>query len=320
MNTDVLNTNLIEVMKEKIPDGVNLANTLVDILYIGKEAVYRRLRGEVPFTLNEASIISKKLGVSLDQIVGISYTNNAMFDLNLLHYSDPIKTYYKILDHYLELFESLRDDPTSELSTASNMIPQTYYLKYDSLSKFRLFKWMYQNEKVNCVKYFSELNLSEELKHAQKAFVEASTYIQTTNYIWDSMMFNYLVNDIKYFASIHLITEEEVTKLQEELLRLLDDLETIASRGKFDSGKDIHIYISNINFEATYSFVETSSLQLSLIRIFSINSITSRDKEMCKNLKEWIQSLRKFSTMISESGEMQRIQFFKKQRELVEKM
>lgn len=123
------------------------------------------------------------------------------------------------------------------------MIPQTYYLKYDSLSKFRLFKWMYQNEKVNCVKYFSELNLSEELKHAQKAFVEASTYIQTTNYIWDSMMFNYLVNDIKYFASIHLITEEEVTKLQEELLRLLDDLETIASRGKFDSGKDIHIYI-----------------------------------------------------------------------------
>lgn len=145
MNTDVLNTNLIEVMKEKIPDGVNLANTLMDILYIGKEAVYRRLRGEVPFTLNEASIISKKLGVSLDQIVGISYTNNAMFDLNLLHYSDPIKTYYKILDHYLELFESLRDDPTSELSTASNMIPQTYYLKYDSLSKFRLFKWMYQH-------------------------------------------------------------------------------------------------------------------------------------------------------------------------------
>lgn len=58
-------------------------------------------------------------------------------------------------------------------------------------------------------------------------------------------MFNYLVNDIKYFASIHLITEEEVTKLQEELLRLLDDLETIASRGKFDSGKDIHIYIQH---------------------------------------------------------------------------
>lgn len=320
MNTDVLNTNLIEVMKEKIPDGINLANTLMDILYIGKEAVYRRLRGEVPFTLNEASIISKKMGVSLDQIVGISYTNNAMFDLNLLQSSDPIKTYCTILCHYLDLFEGLRNDPTSELSTASNMIPQTFYLKYDCLSKFRLFKWMYQNEKVNCVKYFSDLVLSDELKQAQKNFVEATQYIQTTNYIWDSMMFFHLVNDIKYFASVHLITDEEVIKLQDELLRLLDDLEGIATKGKFETGKDVHIYISNINFEATYSFVENSNMQLSLIRIFSINSITSRDKEMCKNMKEWVQSLRKFSTMISESGEMQRIQFFKKQREIVENM
>lgn len=320
MNTDVLNTNLIEVMKNKIPDGVNLANTLMDILYIGKEAVYRRLRGEVPFTLNEASIISKKMGVSLDQIVGISYTNNAMFDLNLLHYSEPIKTYYTIISHYLELFESLRYDLTSELSTASNMIPQTFYLKYDNLSKFRLFKWMYQNEKVNCVKYFSELNLSDELKQAQKDFVNATQYIQTTNYIWDSMMFVNLVNDIKYFASIHLITDEEVIKLQEELLMLLDDLENIAAKGKFNTGKNVRIYISNINFEATYSYVETSNMQLSLIRVFSINSITPRDKDMCKSMKEWVQSLRKFSTMISESGEMQRIQFFKQQREIVEKM
>ena len=320
MNTDVLNTNLIEVMKDKIPDGVNLANALMDILYIGKEAVYRRLRGEVPFTFNEASIISKKLGVSLDQIVGISNTNNVIFDLNLLDHSDPIKTYYTILDHYVELFETLYDNPTSELSTASNMIPQTFYLKYENLSKFRLFKWMYQNGKVNFVKSFSALNISDELKQAQKDFVQATQYIQTTNYIWDSMMFYYLVNDIKYFASIHLLTDEEVTRMQEDLLQLLDDLEAIASKGKFDTGKDIHIYISNINFEATYSYVETSSLQLSMIRIFSINSITSRDKDMCKNMKEWIQSLKKFSTMISESGEMQRIQFFKKQREIVEKM
>ncbi len=42
-----LNTGLIEAAKEKVPAGANLANTLMDILYIGKEAIYRRLRGEV---------------------------------------------------------------------------------------------------------------------------------------------------------------------------------------------------------------------------------------------------------------------------------
>ena len=41
MITDQLNTGLISAMKEKLPQGTNLANLLMDILYIGKEAVYR---------------------------------------------------------------------------------------------------------------------------------------------------------------------------------------------------------------------------------------------------------------------------------------
>ena len=61
-----LNTSLIEAVKEKLPLKENLANLLIDTLYIGKEAIYRRLRGEVPFTLEEAALISRKLGVSLD--------------------------------------------------------------------------------------------------------------------------------------------------------------------------------------------------------------------------------------------------------------
>ena len=48
MITNELNTGLIEAIKEKIPANSNLANVLIDILFIGREAVYQRLRGEVP--------------------------------------------------------------------------------------------------------------------------------------------------------------------------------------------------------------------------------------------------------------------------------
>ena len=51
MTTYNYNSELIKAMNEKLPNGTNLANTLIDMLYLGKEAVYRRLRGEVPFTL-----------------------------------------------------------------------------------------------------------------------------------------------------------------------------------------------------------------------------------------------------------------------------
>lgn len=83
MMINELNTGLIEALKEKLPPKTNLANLLMDTLYIGREAIYRRLRGEVPFTLEEAALISRKLGVSLDKIVGVSFSANAVFDLIL---------------------------------------------------------------------------------------------------------------------------------------------------------------------------------------------------------------------------------------------
>lgn len=114
---------------------------------------------------------------------------------------------------------------------------------------------------------------------------------------------------------IHLISCEDIQRIKEELLVLVDELEELAMRGKTEAGNSVRIYVSHINFEATYSYLETSSLQLSMIRVYSINSITTQDSEMFNSLKDWIQSLKKFSTMISESGEMQRIQFFNRQRE-----
>lgn len=35
-------------LRKKIPQGAKLTNTLVDMLYIEREAVYRRLRGRSP--------------------------------------------------------------------------------------------------------------------------------------------------------------------------------------------------------------------------------------------------------------------------------
>lgn len=80
----------------------------MDILYIGKEATYRRLRGEVPFTLAEAAILSRKLGISLDTIIGTSFRENAVFDMNIVDYQNPFETYFTILDRYVKLFHTIK--------------------------------------------------------------------------------------------------------------------------------------------------------------------------------------------------------------------
>ena len=316
MITNELNTGLVNAVREKLPSKDNLANALMDILYIGKEAIYRRLRGEVPFTLTEAAVISRKLGISLDKMIAAILLYNAVFDMNIVSSEKPFEAYYSILEKQVDLFRSVKEDETSEIGTSSNIIPQTLSLKYNMLSKFRLFKWMYQNENIKC-KHFEEMEIPQKMVEKQKEYSDLVSHIHSVDYIWDNMIFSHLVNDIQYFCSIHLITDEDKDLLKEELFLLIDEMEELSARGKSKAGNDVKIYISNINFEATYSYLDTSSTQLSLIRIYSINSITTQDQEMFRGLKEWIQSLKKFSTLISESGEMQRIQFFKQQREII---
>lgn len=317
MITNELNTTLIKAVRDKLPIKANLANTLMDILYLGREAIYRRLRGEVPFTLAEAAVISRKMGVSLDNIVGVSFSNNAVFDMNVVHHENPFDTYYSIIDKYVQMSQVLKEDPASEMGTSSNIIPQTLSFNHDILSKFRLFKWMYQNDNIKC-KHFEELELPQKLLDKQKEFVNLSQHIHSNDYIWDSMIFQHMVNDVQYFSDIHLISDKDKKRIKEDLLVLTDELESIASKGKSETGNDIRIYISSINFEATYSYILASSFQVSMIRVYAINSITTQDPAMFNSLKEWIQSLKKFSTMISESGEMQRILFFKQQRQIIE--
>lgn len=318
MIQDRLNNELIAAMRDKLPEGVNLANLLMDLLYLGKEAVYRRLRGEVPFTLIEAAVIARRLGVSLDRLVGTNGDGGyALFNLDIPHCIDPSEVYYRLLADYTVVCDRIKNEPGVELVTATNTIPQPYSLKYENLSRFRLFKWMYQHEQIDFTKHYGDLAYSPKLFEKQNEFIATIQQFERSVYIWDYMLFLYLANDIGYFLRLGLIEKGDVALIREELLAFLDELEGVAAKGRFDSGKEVQIYISDINFEATYTCISSARDTISLIRLFTVNTITSRDREVFKNVREWILSLKKFSTLISRSGEMQRIRFFNRQREIV---
>jgi hypothetical protein len=101
---------------------------------------------------------------------------------------------------------------------------------------------------------------------------------------------------------------------------MLFDWEQLAKRGKrrgTEVENEVLIYISNINFEACYSHFKSKELEFSQISLYSIDTLTSYDLLICKTHKEWIDSLKRYSTLITRSGEIERIEFFNKQKELI---
>ena len=56
--------------------------------------------------------------------------------------------YYEIIHRYLQIFDYVKKDETTEVYTASNLLPFTLYSEYEYLSKFRLCRWIYQNGEI----------------------------------------------------------------------------------------------------------------------------------------------------------------------------
>ena len=71
---------------------------------------------------------------------------------------------------------------------------------------------------------------------------------------------------MKYFAGLNLISETDLIHLKNELELLLHKLEQISAKGEFSNGNKVAIYLSNIDFEATYSYIEKKDFQISLLQ------------------------------------------------------
>lgn len=320
MDKNGIVNELIAKMKERIPDGQNLANYLTDTLCMGKEAVYRRLRGEVAFTFEETAQISRKLGISIDQIIGNHSSNRVTFDLNLYESPDPLENYYNITHRYMKIFEYVKSDPTTELYTASNILPFTLYAPYEYLSKFRLCRWIYQTGKMQTPNSLEEMELPERIVNTHKQLSENVKKCPKSFFIWDTNIFRSFVQEVKYFSGLNLLSSSDVLHLKRELHTLLNDMEYLSAKGEFNDGGKVFIYLSNISFEATYSYLTKKDYQVSLMRIYSINSMDSQSPHICEIQKNWIQSLKRHSTLISESGEAQRLTFLEQQRTIIERL
>ena len=173
-----------------------------------------------------------------------------MFNINIVDYDDPFESYYNILEKYVSLINTMPDDPNSVMGTSANIIPQTLYLKQELLAKFRLFKWMYQNKYIDC-KSFEELDIPSKLVNIQKDYVAMTRHIHSIDYIWDNMIFQHLINDIQYFASIHLISDE--TKEEIKNMSAADIAAKITNSLRFDDNRNLveeHRKISRCNKRA----------------------------------------------------------------------
>ena len=312
-----LQKNLIATIREHIPKNANITNYLADTLILGRESVYRRLRGEINFTFEEVSILSSKLGFSIDNLVGMRKNENALFSIPILQDAEYLEIYRQKMLEYGKLFCTMGNFHNAEARLAINMLPYFLHIEHENLSRFRLFKWLYQNQKIEVNSKFADFLLPENILAAHRTFQQDLIHVPNATMIMDNNVFWSVAKDIEYFQKRGLLSTEDVMRLKEELYRIIDDLEMMAINGVCKNGIKISIYTSAVDLEATYLHFEQGDSQFSQVRIFAISAIDSYDKRLCEVQKKWIESLKRYSTLITQSGEMQRFEYLNGQRDII---
>ncbi len=317
MKKDLVNINFLLEIQKKVPNKSELVNILLDLLQIEKEAVYRRLRGDVPFSFKEVTAICLRFGISIDQLMGIK-DKTTPFILQMNDYESPIDSDFSMWENYsdvLELFLSREDLTFYETWTT---IPLPFCYRYPALTRFYIFKWCFQVKNYTPIKSYDQIQLNEHF--VQHGARHLSLYSQASQIqlILADTLFTHLVKDILFFHTIRLINEQNIKDIYRELVICLNDLEQIASQGDFDGfGNKISLFISEVKIDTEYSLVKAGDNYIGLLRTFVMNAATTNDVTTFQYMENWFNSLKRLATLISVSGEKERIKYFIEQREII---
>lgn len=310
--------NFTAAIKAKVPKKSELVQMLADLLRIERESVYRRLRGDVPFTLLESFTVANSLGLSLDEIANASTDKKPLY-MELSMFKNDQGIHYSKLHDMADKLARISLEPDSEHGEACSTISPFLWPRYPTITRFYSFREVYQFSPPNNYIRFEDMETAPQLQELQSYFMETMRNFKTTYYIWDSNIINKLVRDIKYFESIRMITRPGVESIRDELRLFMRRLEDMAVNGKYeDTDNRFELYVSNVDIDMTYSYFQSQHACISTFLTFIVRSAATLNKETCTSIKDWVKSLKRVSTLISEAGEKERILFFEKQHQVLD--
>ena len=318
MNDEVWYDSFLNALDAKYPKRAQLVDALKDLLIIEREAVYRRLRKEVPFSIFELAKISSTWDISLDSMININ-SNRVSFQMQPINYLDPSEQELKYLQNVIQSIDNLKDAPDTEFMDVFNKLPRQLVAGYEYLNQFYLFKWIYQYGSEKTTVPFSLVQISKKKEQLTAEYDRAIKNVPQTNFIFDRMLFDYLACEIQYFHSIQMITDEEKELIKNDLYDLLNYLSEVATHGYYpETHNKVNLYISQINVNTNYSYTYTNEISICFVHVFDKFEIYSFDPKIVKNYIAWMHLRKRTAFQISGVDEKSRIEYFLRQRQIID--
>lgn len=313
----------VEALQNRGIKKSTLINLISDILKLEKESVYRRLAGKVNFSVREMGILAKALNISLDTLL---YREKrvqwlpVMFGLPSAYRSMDVL--YTTIEVNMEHIGKISQAERSETGNVYHALPLEFYIHYPQLMKFMFFKWgsyFVQSEEFND---FAQWQPPARLLKIADKYYDIYNF-QKGFYVWDNALVWNMSREISNFHRMRIISTQERNELKDELKDFLSKLEMFLNgtfTPKVSLPSELTFYVSAMNLGFTTGYFASDENSLALFQTNFSFSMIVNSKENFGKMQEWIRSFCKLSTLLSESGRIERRLFFNKQHKIIDEV
>jgi hypothetical protein len=311
-----LNKKLIANALANIPKNIKPVVYLSNVLDMSRESAYRRIRGEIPFTVQEMAMLAMDLGFSIDIALEEEKQSNTFFDLSQENQYAP-NFFAFVLKKYEKFLEKINTAQNLESITVLNSLLPPFCTVSDNLFKFTYYKWLYQDSSVSFSQLYSNITLSNEILILQRKIRENLYHAENNIYILDNSIFLNLIEEIRYFYQRKLINDAELMLLKKEVIILIDKYEEMTKTGIADMNAKVQFYLSSLRVNSNIGYHVYDNKVESHFWVFATGLTVIQDANFNQMQKKWFNSLRRQSALITQSNEIMQVEFFSRQREYI---
>ncbi|MDR1739979.1 MAG: hypothetical protein LBR45_04405 [Bacteroidales bacterium] len=307
----------IEALYQKYPQRSQLVDNLMSLLSLERESVYRRLRKDVTFPAEELIKIASAWDISLDEI---SKFNSKYLDFKLvfIDYLYPSNEDIEYMKNMVSFISDFKNHSNMEYMEISNRLPRSLTSRFPYLRRYQLLKRTHQYSEYEILP-FSKIFVPEKMSTLVLEYITAVKNFKNTVYIWDPLILDDIIRDIQYFHSIYLVSDKEKELIKNDLCALLDYMSEVADKGCWpETSNKVDLYISNINIQTNYSYYYSDIFKVFRVHVFAKSEIYTYNPAFINRFRTWIHFTKAASTLISQADLKTKIEFFRKQYELVQ--
>jgi hypothetical protein len=290
-----------------IPDKVKPVDWLIDNLKIGKESAYRRLRGDVPYMLEEVCQMASVLNFSLEDLVDrIDVFNDSTANNN------DITIFLNSYLLYLQKAKAAKSSYSLTISTKLNMLS---ILEFDSLFKLFYFRNALHR---NLVSKMSEIVIPKETLDCRNEILNMKINNHSYEYVFSRHVFSLVIDGILYYLGSKKITLNDAEVMMRDFNKLLDKIENQMLEGVDEQGNTHSYYLSMIDVEKnTFATGLEGDIFVSLWN-FEFGHASYPSIVDAKNYRQLFNIRKKYSTLVTLSNEIDRARFMDKQKCMAE--